>query len=238
MGGLLALGMPLGLLLLRCLVAWRAPTPSFLLSLIRADGIGFVYTTFLPLLVMMGLGYLLGRHDDAVAATSITDPLTQLYNRRHIDARLLEEFLRARRHNTPLALVLVDLDHLKEINDYAGHESGDAAIRVVADTLRNTIRATDLAGRYGGDEFLILLPQTSAEQALEQAERIRASLRERTQHKGSASAITVSIGIADLAHAEGERPASLFEAADAALYVAKEAGRDRAVIAKLPERVS
>ncbi len=233
-GALLAMCAPLGLLLLRCAAAWRAPTPSFLVELIARDPLGFVYTTFTPLVVLIWLGYTLGRRDDVLAETSITDPLTQLYNRRHIDARLTEEFLRASRHGTPLALILVDLDHLKEINDYAGHESGDAALVAVADTLRKSCRVTDLAARYGGDEFVILLPSTSAPQALEVAERIRTSLRNRTESKGSGSAITVSIGIADFSVARPDRPASLVEAADAALYVAKEAGRDRAEIAKSP----
>jgi diguanylate cyclase (GGDEF)-like protein len=225
-GALLALGAPLGLLVLRAILADAVPTPAFALAQIAADPPVFAYLTFATLAVFVLIGRFLGAHEDRLAETSITDPLTRLYNRRHIDARLAEEIERARRHATPAALLLLDVDHLKEINDRDGHEAGDAALRLVADTLRGTSRATDLPARYGGDEFVVLLPSTTANQAAELAERIHAALRARP----AKAPVTVSIGVADVAPGGASSPAALFEAADAALYTAKAGGRDRTVI--------
>jgi len=227
LGALLALGAPLGLLLLRCLEGQTAPTPTFVLATLRGDPLGYGYLTLGTLVVFVLLGRTLGAREDALAETSITDPLTRLYNRRHIDARLAEELSRSSRHGTDVSLLLLDVDHLKEINDRAGHEAGDNALIFVADTLRKVCRVTDLPARYGGDEFLVLLPATNAERAVELAERLRAVMASASTNPG----VTVSIGIADVAHAEAARAEALFEAADAALYAAKKAGRDRVIIA-------
>jgi diguanylate cyclase (GGDEF)-like protein len=223
----------MGLLALRGLVARALPTPAWLLAELRADPVGFSYITLATMAVFVLLGRTLGAREDALARSSITDPLTRLYNRRHIDARLAEEIARSTRHGATIALLLLDVDHLKEINDRGGHEAGDAALRAVADTLRRTCRATDLAARYGGDEFVVLLPSTRASQALELAERIRATLRTKT--RDLPAPVTLSIGIADLELAGAPQAMALFEAADAALYGAKAQGRDRAVLAPRPE---
>ncbi|MDI1477400.1 GGDEF domain-containing protein [Polyangium sp. y55x31] len=233
LGALFALGAPLGLLVLRAVLAGKAPTPALLVAETEADPVTLGYLVFTLLLVFVLLGRALGAREDELATTSMTDPLTGLSNRRHLDARLAEEIARLARYEGAATVLLLDVDHLKEINDRGGHEAGDAALLAVAEALRHTCRAMDLPSRYGGDEFAVLLPETTAVQGLELAERIRAALRDMP------GAPTVSIGIADLDAAAAPRPLALMEAADAALYAAKKAGRDRAALApSSPPRTS
>jgi diguanylate cyclase (GGDEF)-like protein len=228
LGALLSLGAPLGLLVVRSIVARALPTLNFVGAQIESDRLTFGYLSVATLVVFVVLGRTLGAREDELAKTSITDPLTRLHNRRHIHARLSQELTRAARHRVPFALLLIDVDHLKEINDNGGHEAGDRALVCVGDALRATCRATDLPARFGGDEFVVLLPSTTGTQAMGLCERIRAALRQCTS--GLPTPLTVSIGIADpgLAGASADQ---LFEAADAALYAAKKGGRDRAVLA-------
>src|SRR5437762_6847689 len=105
------------------------------------------------------------------------DPLTQLANRRYFEERLLEEVQRAKRHESPLSLVMLDLDDFKKINDQYGHPAGDEALRITARIIRQTIRTIDVACRYGGEEFAIILPQTGKPGAAVIAERICAEFR-------------------------------------------------------------
>src|SRR6185503_6605263 len=133
-----------------------------------------------------------------------------------------EELLRADRYGTPLALLIVDVDHLKQVNDRAGHTAGDRALAAVADAMRRSCRATDLPARVGGDELAVLASSTTAAEAVTLAERIRASLP---------PSLSVSIGVADLDGAAAETVEALYIAADQALYRAKTAGRDQVAIA-------
>jgi diguanylate cyclase (GGDEF)-like protein len=126
-----------------------------------------------------------------------------------------------------LALLMIDLDRLKTINDRSGHSAGDKALRRVASALRRTCRATDVAARYGGDEFIVLAPGATAAQAMELAERIRVAAR----RSDPVSPISVSIGITDLTRAPDHTAEALRDSADRALYEAKSAGRDRATLA-------
>ncbi len=156
------------------------------------------------------------------------DPLTQLANRRVLDERLEQEFARAVRHRHPLACLMIDVDHFKRVNDTHGHVVGDRVLTHVAAAIRTTIRKTDLAGRYGGEEFLVLVPETPATGAQVLAERLRRAIA--ASSEGDLPRVTVSVGIATT---EGEvaSSAELLRRADEALYAAKEGGRDRVVVA-------
>ena len=159
---------------------------------------------------------------------AVTDELSGLSARRYFETRLTEEWARHRRYDSPVAVALLDLDHFKQVNDTHGHGAGDAAIRRFGEILRATVRSTDLACRYGGEEFAVLFPETHARAAQAVAERVRRALESETfSSDGRPFRVTVSGGIAD---AEGlapdERHQVLFRA-DQALYAAKDEGRNR-----------
>jgi diguanylate cyclase (GGDEF)-like protein len=164
----------------------------------------------------------------ALARMSTIDVLTDLRTRRYVMDCLSIEFLRARRYSTPLTILMADLDHFKEVNDRFGHPGGDAVLRGVANMLLSELRATDVAGRYGGEELIVLLPQNSPDGAEVMAERWRSHV-EGTSFElpdGRDATVTVSIGIAGFEEAF-ETPYDLVAAADSALYLAKQKGRNR-----------
>lgn len=158
--------------------------------------------------------------------TAREDGLTGVYNRRFLDELLLQEFLRARRFKHPLTVVIADIDHFKSINDRFSHQAGDLVIRTVADIFRKTCRVIDIVGRYGGEEFVMLLPETTREKAFVICEKIRLAVE---QYDWSAIhpdiRVTVSMGVSDdLSCANSEK---MISAADTKLYEAKNAGRNR-----------
>ncbi len=161
---------------------------------------------------------------------SVLDGLTRLYNRRAIFERLSEEIERARRYRQPLSIVICDLDHFKRINDRFGHLVGDAVLREGSAVLRRSLRTTDLLGRYGGEEFLAVLPQVDLEAARQAAERLRRDLAGHPLEIADMpeQRITASFGVAALSELGG-KPATdeLVAIADRRLYEAKAAGRDR-----------
>ena len=162
---------------------------------------------------------------------AITDYITGLFNHRHVHVRLEEEFARAKRSKSPFAVMMMDVDKFKEFNDTYGHLQGDEALRLIAQNLRETLRAADIVGRYGGDEFLAILPDTTREQAEEAAERVRSMLAERPFPAGKAEqpiALAMSTGIACYPDDSTTKDA-LVALADAALYAAKRLGGNRAV---------
>jgi diguanylate cyclase (GGDEF)-like protein len=165
-------------------------------------------------------------------ALSLRDPLTGAFNRRHLQERLWSEAAFARRHGTPLSLILLDIDHFKQINDAHGHLVGDAALRQLAQALTALTRKEDLLARYGGEEFALVARGIHRDDVLAFAERIRRSVAaQRLQAPEASLSFTVSIGIA---HSESGADAdghSLLEAADRALYAAKNAGRNNVSIA-------
>ncbi|HEY2028815.1 MAG TPA: diguanylate cyclase [Myxococcales bacterium] len=165
-------------------------------------------------------------------ALAQTDGLTGLPNFRSFHARLEEEVSRATRYGHPLACAMVDLDGLKTINDKMGHAAGNRAIVALADAVREELRDTDFAARYGGDEFVVLLPQTSEPQAALFAERLRRRLVEASERAGLP--VRGSIGVAAVSADELEAPDAsedLLRRADEALYRAKRSGRDRVEVA-------
>ncbi len=154
------------------------------------------------------------------------DPLTNLYNRRHLFARIETELARVRR-GRPLALVMVDLDGFKKVNDSQGHLRGDVLLKEISTSVAATTRATDVAGRYGGDEFVVILPDTDAEQAVAVAERVAQSVRDAALRFDSARPVTASIGIA--VAEPSDTVAALLRRADENAYRAKQGGGDRVV---------
>lgn len=158
-----------------------------------------------------------------ITKLSITDRLTQLVNRIRLDQVLDEQIELARRYGTPLAVILVDVDHFKQVNDLHGHLIGDEVLIRIAHALRDHTRKVDVVGRWGGEEFLIIAPNTGAEEAARLAEKLRTAI-ERIDMPGVGHR-TCSFGVA--AYERGDDPATLVSRADAALYAAKAAGRNR-----------
>ncbi len=163
---------------------------------------------------------------------NITDPLTRVHNRRYLDRRLGAEIARARRYHTPLSILLLDIDHFKALNDRYGHQAGDQVLVQLAREISSTVRTGDVVGRYGGEEFLIIAPNTTLPEALWLAERLRQALAERSfsavDMEGGVQAIrvTVSIGVGSLEENMNEAQ-QLIRAADQCLYQAKGQGRNR-----------
>jgi two-component system cell cycle response regulator len=163
---------------------------------------------------------------------SRTDGLTNLFNRRHLDEDLARRHSDSRRHGYPMCLLLLDIDHFKHINDAHGHPTGDLVLRAFADHLRTHVRAGDIAGRWGGEEFLVILPRTDLAGALEVAERIRTTTAAAlSAAAGQDISVTVSGGCA---LGPGDSAEAVVKLADNCLYQAKLAGRDRIVTAALP----
>ncbi len=161
------------------------------------------------------------------------DPLTGVCNRAALESALPREVELAHRHGTPLSLVILDLDHFKEINDTWGHAAGDAVLAELARRIQDEVRGCDLVFRYGGEEFILLLAATDRAGACRAAERIReAVMREPVAWEGVEIPVTASLGVASLR--PGDDATALFKRADEALYEAKEAGRNRTRCAGTP----
>ncbi|MDD2701800.1 MAG: diguanylate cyclase [Sideroxydans sp.] len=160
-----------------------------------------------------------------------TDVLTGLYNRRHFYELADQELARARRYGKPLAMLMLDLDHFKKVNDTYGHHAGDAVLRKLSEVCIATLREIDVIGRYGGEEFVVLLPETDARRALEAAERLRHALSEAdvALAGGEMLRFTVSIGVANLVATDPDLD-SLLKRADKGLYEAKKLGRNRVCV--------
>lgn len=160
------------------------------------------------------------------------DDLTELYNRRIFSECLLRDLARAEREKSPISLVLLDIDHFKQVNDTYGHQAGDDVLRAVARTVRAQIRAGDVAARYGGEEFAVILPSTDAAGAETLAERIRSAVEAATvETQGKSLRVTLSCGVNALSGADCRAAAdALISGADTALYKAKDAGRNRVEI--------
>lgn len=168
---------------------------------------------------------------------AITDHITGLFNHRHIFARLEEEFARAERSGGSFAVMMMDMDKFKEINDTFGHLEGDEALRFIGQKLRETLRATDILGRYGGDEFMAILPDTTCEQAEEAGQRIMTMLAETPFHVETLDQtvpLAISIGFAAYPYHSKDKE-ELLMLADAALYEAKRLGGKRALPVNAPE---
>jgi diguanylate cyclase (GGDEF)-like protein len=201
-------------------------------------GLGIAATLLLLGIILFLIFRLAGRLSDAystIEKMSITDDLTQLFNRRHFHARLDEEIERARRYEHPMSLLMMDLDHFKRINDRYGHQTGDDVLKTIAAILRAKTRNADVVARYGGEEFVVLLPETKQKAARVTAEKLRTAIE---QHQLSAPDrsvfhVTASFGVSslDMADKNNADPGDqIVKMADDAMYQAKQAGRNRVVV--------
>jgi two-component system cell cycle response regulator len=175
---------------------------------------------------------------DRAMLAAVTDPLTGLYNRAYFNEALGVEFRRAQRYKHPMSLVLLDLDHFKQVNDTLGHSAGDQALREVSARLRQAARTTDVVARHGGEEFAMLLPETDLEHGLIAAERFRAAVDGVTVEgaRGGRRSLTISVGVGCFpVHATSS--SELMELTDAALYTAKRTGRNRVCAASLSKEL-
>ncbi|WP_332671422.1 diguanylate cyclase [Aromatoleum sp.] len=176
------------------------------------------------------------RLEEELRRLSTTDGLTSLYNRRHLDETLNTEYHRAMRTHNPLAVVMFDIDHFKKFNDTYGHDQGDRVLQAVARNFRDALRKYDLACRYGGEEFVGILPNTTLEGAYCVAERLRADIED---SEVDGLKVTISLGVAAFPEIVVESADELVEAADRALYQSKENGRNRTTRAEpLPSPVA
>ena len=172
---------------------------------------------------------LLAEQQQQLFTLAHTDDLTGLYNRRHFMELSGAEQKRAQRYSHPLSYMMVDIDFFKNVNDTYGHDCGDTALQAIADILRNSCRSGDTPCRYGGEEFFVMLPETSMEEAKQLAERLRKTVEETPIFIGLTSiSLTISIGVATCDPDTGEiNPYTVFKQADDALYQAKRTGRNR-----------
>lgn len=162
---------------------------------------------------------------------SITDPLTRLYNRRYLNTRMVEEWARSIRHNKPLTVLLSDADNFKRINDTYGHDKGDEVLRGIAEIVRKNIRKEDIGARFGGEEFVVVLPETSSKDALILAERIRSNSESKV-YDWMGRAVTLSIGVATFPEMQLKNFEELIQAADQAMYKAKVSGKNKVVVSE------
>ena len=221
-GALFGLGAPAGLLAMRWGVQSRTPFAE-----LASDPLLYIYVTLGTVLSMALFGLVLGRQEDRLETLSLTDALTGLANRRQFNVRLLEEVHRAERYRTPVALLIVDLDRFKRVNDKHGHLAGDRVLQVVATMVRDSFRASDIVCRYGGEEIAIIAPNTGLDEAMGLAERMRQRISQTVVPiAGEREQITVSVGLASAVGAH-VTPEELTARADEALYDAKRTGRNR-----------
>ena len=174
---------------------------------------------------------------EAIRAESLTDPLTGLGNRKYFDRMIEQAVQHALAGNEPLSLLMFDIDHFKSFNDSYGHLTGDQVLRLVAMSLKQTIKGQDITARYGGEEFAVVLPNPALRQALTVADHIRRAVMAKELKKKSTGEIlgrvTISVGVSMLK--QGDDTDSLIERADACLYAAKRNGRNRVICEADPE---
>jgi diguanylate cyclase (GGDEF)-like protein len=212
------------------IVSLRNPAAPTLDYFHPVDG-RLVLVSVLPgILLCLGFLWLAMTHlQNELEHQSHTDVLTGLLNRRALSLAAAREIAVARRHHFPLSLLLLDLDHFKQINDRHGHAGGDTALARVAQCLTENLRTSDICARIGGEEFVALLPGYDGEHALQAAERVRSAIEAlQLEHRGIPIPLTTSIGLADIAPEDDVLEDLIFRA-DSALYRAKQEGRNRVV---------
>jgi diguanylate cyclase (GGDEF)-like protein len=222
-GAALALGAPGGLLLLRGLVAGELLRPAWVVAEVGREAWLYLYLLVSTAFVFALFGFTLGRGAERLAELSISDPLTGLLNARVLAERLEAECARAARYGEPLSLLFIDVDGLKQLNDGMGHAAGDAALQAVASAVRQCSRGSDIAARWGGDEFSVIAPSTASDAALRMAERIRSAATQAAARAGLAVTVSVGAATSTAGACSADR---LRSCADDALYEAKGGGRN------------
>ena len=237
-GLLLGLGSPFGALIL----LWHFPhpvlsIPDFLTGEWKDHFFFFTYMTSGTCVFFTLFGFWIGRDEDKVLQRNrrltdqvLTDPLTGLGNHRYLHEAFSAEYERHRVGHHPLSCLMMDLDHFKKVNDTFGHPFGDYVLQHFSHILQGSIRQGDIATRYGGEEFLCVLPDCDTKEALRVAERIRVSTQNYAFKNGShRTKVTVSLGCVTSHHSKEKTYQHLIQQADKALYVAKRRGRNRVV---------
>jgi len=168
---------------------------------------------------------------------AVTDGLTGISNRPNMEQSLLSEFERSKRYNSPLSVVLLDVDHFKDVNDSYGHQKGDEILVTFASVLKKFCRANDTAARYGGEEFLMILPQSNAQGAFKIAERVREEIMKMSfVGNDSKFSVTTSCGVAELNRGYMKNTDQLINVADNAMYEAKNSGRNKTIIGSVEKK--
>jgi diguanylate cyclase (GGDEF)-like protein len=220
---------------LSALIAYQERTFGVLLVFDKEAATGFEAfdpEADVPMLVNMASLAATAIENARLYELATVDGLTRLFIRRHFEQRLLEELRRGERYDTQVSLLIMDIDHFKRFNDTYGHQTGDEVLKLVARTIRASIRDVDVPGRFGGEELLVLMPETDPAGALVMAERLREAIAGAALSgpRRESLQVTVSVGVATFpGHARGAD--ALIEAADRALYESKAQGRNRTTLA-------
>lgn len=222
-GGILATGAPIGWLIIRTL------SGADILSEINQHLGLYAYMLFGTQIVFISFSVYLGQKEQVISDLAIKDSLTGIYNLRFMVERMKEEIANAQRYNTPLSVIYFDLDHFKQVNDKYGHPGGDEVLRQVTKVIASKTRLQDIFARVGGEEFTLLLPHCSLDDAMANAERMRLAVEELVIHLDSqpSFSVTVSLGVATIKNSETLN--EFYKRADENLYLAKQQGRNRVV---------
>ncbi len=227
-GALLGVGAPMGWLVISAATGFSQHADSTYHYALMAY-------MLLGTMLSFGLfGWYAGRKEDHLAQLSVMDHLTGTYNTRFFHRALEREFANYTRYSLPMSLVLLDLDHFKLINDTYGHQSGDVVLSEVAEIICSTVRQGDTVARVGGEEFAVIMPGTTTDNALAVSERIREAIKSRPARSLAGTTFTVraSLGVAGTDRICPLSATEFFARVDRALYCAKEQGRDRSVVAE------
>lgn len=242
LGGLLGLGAPLGSLALRLVLA-QTLSPQAAIDEVQGRLFFYLYMTLSTPVVFATFGFYLGLLRDRLAEQnvylsrmnrilerqSMLDEVTGLANRRFLEFEIEREIARAQRRGSPIAGLMIDIDDFKAVNDRYGHLTGDAVLAHVASVLQRSIRKADITGRYGGDEFLVILPEANLPVAERVAARIQRNIHIWPIEAATQIEVTVSIGLFAFADASALDKKAFIERIDLALLKAKQAGKDRIV---------
>ena len=222
-----AAAVALGLLILRLAVS---PAPSLTFEFL-SNRFTYLYVFAATATVFVTLGYVLGRKIDRFRYLSTVDALTGLPNRRALEMRLREEWGRSRRYGSPLSMLLIDIDGLKRVNDERGHAAGDQILRGASKGIRSSLRAVDFGGRWGGDEFAVLAPNTPKDAAQALAQRLLDRMARRAGGTDLPAPASIGVATFDPGRDPSATPDWLMRQADTALYQAKSSGRQQVRVA-------